>query len=804
MQSLCLVPHHQLTLKWRQSALHSGRGLLPFSISELVSHLLKEQAIPYRESLVLEQLAVWEVLWQLGDELSYYQPMINFSGFAQDLHRLFGNISDGSVDLAELPAQEQSELRLLYETYQSRLKQWNVLDKSEQIKVAIKYWPQSQLKSQVDHVEQYYLGDLSHLEQEFITTITTGLPVDQYQFSDEDATIDAFIAPRPSEEIDHIAKEITAQIHEGVAPQDIAVICPNLTEYLPIITPIFATHNLAWEQPALTLSETPMGKAVTILLQALRGNYSKQDLSKLVTVGWGLPFQLTQTERQALKYAPPSLRGNQSWKEELGTHDGWKEVFGFIALLKFSVKDQPMADHLQTIAAIFQQFPLNQWPARTETEWATLLQSYDGFKELLTTFNQSSSSCSFSQFQQLWNKAMQNYKLPQPVSLTQKIKVTTLDQVLGMDYTTIFMAGMTEASFPGRHHRDWITKTITPNSNVELYQQVLRSTKKLIHSYSEADQNGKVNNKSPLFPKTTLHLERKIYQQPDQQRVIFGSGHFSDPQILKHIIERYQGQQLSVSRLNSYVICPFKFLCSEIFDLKVEEQESEDITAPEEGSLLHQALRTFWEEQGNTSILDILTDCYQAAGQTLTKRIIMMMEQFVKKDLALVVDSEYQPRHLEQRFSDLTIETNIGTVNLHGIIDRIDLNMTGNYVIYDYKTGTSPQTKAVLNGEDLQLQVYLLAAQQFLKGRLDGVGYYNIRTSSRNGVWLESEHRKLGLTKRNAGILSLEEWVALPDQFYQTIQAYLNRIFAGEFPIAPINSRVCLFCAYQSICRKEN
>ena len=113
------------------------------------------------------------------------------------------------------------------------------------------------------------------------------------------------------------------------------------------------------------------------------------------------------------------------------------------------------------------------------------------------------------------------------------------------------------------------------------------------------------------------------------------------------------------------------------------------------------------------------------------------------------------------------------------------------------------QRAEILQGENLQLQVYLLAAGSLLPGKVHGMAFYNIGTLARTGLWLESTHRSLGLTKRSSGIIPDQEWEQLTADFYRTLQTYLERILSGYFPIAPVNDRVCSFCPYRAICRKE-
>src|SRR5690554_5709653 len=140
VSTLCLVPHKDLATKIRQSALWTGSDLQPFSINELGSHLLKERGYPYRDSKILEQIVLWEVVWELDDKLEHYLPLVNFPGFIQDLYSFFQRWSCNAVSLADLSNQEQFELDVLYRHHQSKLASLRILDYPAKIRQAIRYW----------------------------------------------------------------------------------------------------------------------------------------------------------------------------------------------------------------------------------------------------------------------------------------------------------------------------------------------------------------------------------------------------------------------------------------------------------------------------------------------------------------------------------------------------------------------------------------------------------------------------------------------------------------------------------------
>jgi len=142
-------------------------------------------------------------------------------------------------------------------------------------------------------------------------------------------------------------------------------------------------------------------------------------------------------------------------------------------------------------------------------------------------------------------------------------------------------------------------------------------------------------------------------------------------------------------------------------------------------------------------------------------------------------------------------------VLLKGRIDRIDWHPDGVYVLYDYKTGRAPTRSALLDGGDLQIASYLLAAQTLLpEGRSVGAAYYLVRSGARAGVFHESYSPHLKVQRRT-GVLAEEEFAEQQDKFAQILSDKVNSILEGSFPVEPASSDTCSFCPFQGICRKE-
>lgn len=803
MSTLCLVPHPQLAHKWRQSAVYAHSDLLPFAIKELVAQLLKEQGLPYRDSVFLEKIALWEAVGEARDGLVCYGQMADFPGFIEDLHNLFFRFGSGQVSFEHLSDPEQGDLHLLYDLYLQKLSAYHVLNQAQQLEQAIAFWPNSQLKPKVNRVELYYLGELTRLERRLVNLICEGKQVEHCTFSPNDADVTAVVAASPREEIVQVIKAIIGLLNQGVEPQTIAVVSPDLDSYLPLIMPLFSQYQLPWQPPMPKLADTPVGKAMGTLVRLMQSVWTKHDLEQLAAPGWGLPFGLSQEEHRLLRIAPPTLRSREQWHNYLGECPGWQQIFAVLQTLHFKPGFYPVRFYTERLQRVLAELPLIKWPAVDHGQWAVLAKSYDGLQKLLADLAVSQHLVNAAQFEQIFNTALDSYVLPQPRSFLQKIYVGSLSQVVGMGYHTLYMIGVTESNFPKPAKRDWLSKQMLTSSDYDLYRLLLRSTSHLQLSYAEQDQADRINIASQIFPAEFTRVVPFNRAGGYSKAITIGDGVLGDPAIITDITARLQGKQLSVSKLNLYASCPFRFLCSEIYNLEAEDVLVDDITPQAEGALIHEALRLYWQQKQVVPIEQILVELYDAAGERLTRRVLSMVVSFIKKDQALVEASGYYPTYLEHWFEGVTIASQSGTIRLRGIIDRIDVDQDGNYVIYDYKTGANPSVRAIQKAENLQLQVYLLAASQILPGTVHGIAFYNIKNSQRTGLWMEAAHQKLGLTRRNAGIMPQDEWDQLADSFYQSLQYYLEQILNGYFPIAPVDDIVCSHCPYRGICRKE-
>ncbi len=237
----------------------------------------------------------------------------------------------------------------------------------------------------------------------------------------------------------------------------------------------------------------------------------------------------------------------------------------------------------------------------------------------------------------------------------------------------------------------------------------------------------------------------------------------------------------SVSRLEKYFKCPFSYFLS--YGLLIGEEKESGIQSTDTGSLIHFAAAKFCEEmekgaetheekrerwlsadkQQCREILNGIMDEIKskteldAKGEAIIKRIEATLIKTADLIVTSIVKSKYSVLSCELDFSGFTLKSPEGSVELGGIIDRIDCfdEADRKYArIIDYKTGNKAfQPTDILNGVDIQLIIYAMAAGEFL-GRgaeISGMFYNSLKKRIATGKTAQEAENKLKNSYKLAG-----------------------------------------------------
>lgn len=350
----------------------------------------------------------------------------------------------------------------------------------------------------------------------------------------------------------------------------------------------------------------------------------------------------------------------------------------------------------------------------------------------------------------------------------------------------------------------------------------------------------------PDYWQQILHQAESEHQRAARAGDTRYDGVLADPDIHTQLADRYSQEQVySVSQFNRYGECGYKFFLSRVLKLDTEQEEEAELSALEKGSLYHTVLQRLHKHLADDPEQTITSDkidflraqlpqIFEAEWARVQgpRRTEVALRQLLEKDrmfrrLRDWFEAEAQawlgqtlplvPRHLEWSFglplhdeSDPHSQAEpvkVGPLKFRGQIDRIDITRDGKFMVVDYKTrSTKPMPKALENGLDFQLPVYLKAAQQALfqdKGEPVGAAYFSIEKADRTTSALirEEYHNDLGMGKKRK--ITDEQWEHLMQHTEQTLEHYRSQMASGHFPVLPNDENLCQYCDYKRICRYD-
>lgn len=279
--------------------------------------------------------------------------------------------------------------------------------------------------------------------------------------------------------------------------------------------------------------------------------------------------------------------------------------------------------------------------------------------------------------------------------------------------------------------------------------------------------------------------------------------------------------QVNVIDFENLLLCPFKYFAGKILGLESLEEPKLGIDARERGHIIHQILREFtlglaraapgWpdDKEGAFQFLAETTD--RILGKRLedlfwkVERTRLLGEGRSPGLLETWLDRE-QERGLdgwrfetaEASFGGLSIE---GTdVTLKGRFDRLDVHPEKGKALWDYKTGSPPARKEVIDLKVRpQIPAYLLALKT---GLLSGIGGWKGETEAGYIVLKRASDVKVEGLKKVEWESFLGDWMK---EAGKRIERPLKGIYEADPkpPPSPGNDGGCQYCDFSIICGYE-
>ncbi len=317
----------------------------------------------------------------------------------------------------------------------------------------------------------------------------------------------------------------------------------------------------------------------------------------------------------------------------------------------------------------------------------------------------------------------------------------------------------------------------------------------------------------------------------------------SDESIRAELAERYGPAHVySPTSLETYARCPFEYFLNRVINLQALPEVEPNLSAGDRGTAIHDILSTFyrqWRAAGKTrvnpvSLVDATEMILRIATEELdtysfqsplwdATRILMLGDRhtgpgYFERFLAHETDesdSPLVPSLFEYSFGmgitgsddplsspspvELVSPDGERKVFIRGRIDRIDCTPDGNFLIYDYKSGSQhPKTKDIEAGTALQLPLYLLAFGKITGNHGIGGGYYTIRREvDRSMVLVDAAACELMTSRPRVS----KDFAGTIRNSQDCTFAYIDGIRNGSFPLPLEEECPNPYCEFKRICR---
>ena len=285
--------------------------------------------------------------------------------------------------------------------------------------------------------------------------------------------------------------------------------------------------------------------------------------------------------------------------------------------------------------------------------------------------------------------------------------------------------------------------------------------------------------------------------------------------------DRYRGvtapppaRPYSLSALERYQDCPFKFFAADVLRLEEGPEDESTLSPRARGRFIHEVFQRFfeaWDVRGGGALT---TERVDEARTLMMEVAEPLLGRLSEADAALertrlfgsaistgCVDivlgheasgpTDVRERWLEYRFEgEFSLGSSTGRrAALKGVADRIDLLPGNRLRVIDYKSGSAPNPSRAL-----QVPIYALCVQERLETR-DGK------------PWTIDEASYLAFSGKRSHVPVVPTGGPGPAEALDAARArlfhVLDGIAHGQFPPRPYDEMICDYCAYATVCRKD-
>ena len=273
------------------------------------------------------------------------------------------------------------------------------------------------------------------------------------------------------------------------------------------------------------------------------------------------------------------------------------------------------------------------------------------------------------------------------------------------------------------------------------------------------------------------------------------------------LAEKLRQKGLSPSAVDAYLRCPFRYYAERVLKTAPEEEDGRPVMV--KGTIYHEALARYFSD-GLEDLPGFVAAAYDEKMSYLRPEYLWAWE---KKDMARALLAAIQAE--EERLADekknagfrpTAFETAFTypfkDVAIHGVIDRIDRNESGDEILIDYKSGGVPKYDKVAAYEVMQLSLYALARRS-MGNRPASLEYVSVESAKASVMVRDTtragNYSRLGKEKKYDG----DAFDIFLNEAENALDDVIANIKRGAFLAEPTEEDACKYCPYGDLCRKE-
>ena len=323
---------------------------------------------------------------------------------------------------------------------------------------------------------------------------------------------------------------------------------------------------------------------------------------------------------------------------------------------------------------------------------------------------------------------------------------------------------------------------------------VSRATMLVTLSYSEFDSRGESHLPSLFLNDLVLVPEQSRAVRPAPRQVLSPA---HPPAIVASALLaalRERTGHVSVSSLESYLQCPFRYFAGSLLRLKTSPHRPEErLDFSLQGEIVHAVLAEWLGQRGDIAAVFQRIFAEKCLEKSIrpgyhTERLRNAMLEDLERFAADTQWPRAQFRSQAEKQFQVPLDD---TFQVTGRIDRMDTDAEDRAYIIDYKYSAPERVKARKDAGQLQGPVYALAGERAFGVRLAGMFFVGVKKEVRYVGWSDS------------GLLAADP---IPAEWSQTegqVLGIVSNIRLGRVAPAPADPDVCRYCDIRDVCRIE-